>query len=86
MPQYTVYVSCEDCADLHPLGICVEIDDGPTNKQSIAEIYRGNPVPAEIRNSVDNYTRCPQTGRVFVQKDNDRIFLIPLNLSPPRRF
>jgi len=77
MATYSVYVFCNECADVHPMGITISLEDGPPERESIGNLYAGKDLPSNIANLINNKTRCPKTGKWFVQKDNNQVFLIP---------
>ena len=76
MAQYSVYVFCNDCGDVHPMGISIQLDDGPPRKESIGNLYDGIPLPPEIATLIHNKVQCPKTGKLFVQRDNRQVFLV----------
>ena len=78
MAQYSVYAFCDHCSDPHPMGINMTLDDGPAEKESIGNLYKGKEVPSKIAMFTRNYVRCPHTGRMFIQEDNNQIFLVAL--------
>ena len=59
------------------MGISVVIEDGPSDKQSISELYNGKTFPKSLANLTNNSVTCPKTGRQSTQKNNDHIFLVP---------
>ena len=80
MANYAVHVFCNECNDVHPMGISIERDDGPTDKKSIGDLFAGKELPQDIVNLFNNTTVCPNTGKAFVQKDNNQVFLVPVIL------
>ena len=78
MANYDVYVFCNECSDVHPMGIIVPLDDGPVKKESIGDLYAGKALPPVIANLTNNKTECPNTGHLFTQKNNDQVFLVPI--------
>ena len=60
------------------MGIAVVLDDGPMDKQSIGEWYRGKTLPKNLADLANNAVSCPKTGRQSTQRNNHQIFLIPL--------
>ncbi len=78
MANYAVYVFCNECSDVHPMGISIKRDDGPTEKQSIGDLFAGKELPQDIANLINNTTVCPSTGKAFVQEDNNQVFLVPV--------
>lgn len=77
VPQYDIYVRCKECAAVHPMRIRVHLDDGPVEKQSITETYRGKTRPPQLQAIDGHKTLCLKTGRMFVQENLDHIFLVP---------
>ena len=77
MAQYSVYFFCDECSEVHPLGISIGLDDGPADKASIGDVYAGKEIDSNIVNMIGNMTRCPNTGRMTSQKDNNQVFLVP---------
>ncbi len=78
MSKYGVDVFCNECSDVHPMGIIVPLDDGPVKKESIGDLYAGKALPPVIANLTNNKTECPNTGHLFTQKNNDQVFLVPI--------
>jgi len=76
MALYDVYVFCNVCGDVHPMGIRISLDDGPTERESIGNQYAGKDLPQNIVALMDNYVVCPKTKKRFVQKDNNQVFLV----------
>jgi hypothetical protein len=79
MGTYTVYVFCNECGDVHSMGIGISLDKGPIKKESIGDLYHGEEVPPEIVNCINNRTICPNTKKWFTQKDNQQIFIVPVS-------
>jgi len=79
MAQYDVYVFCDDCGETHPMDISIGLDDGPAEKASIGDIYKGRDLPQDVVDMIDNYTQCPKIGKMILQKDNDQVFLVPVD-------
>jgi len=77
MADYDVYVFCDECSEVHPMGIRIGLDDGPPAKESIGNLYAGKELPENIANLKNNYITCPNTGRKFTQRNNEQIFLVP---------
>jgi hypothetical protein len=59
------------------MGIPVVMEDGPSDKQSISELYNGKTLPQSLADLTNNSVTCPQTGRQSTQKNNHHIFLVP---------
>lgn len=76
MAQYSVYVFCDECSQVHPMGIGISLNDGPADKASVGDTYAGKPLPPAVAMLTSNSTRCPNTGKEFVQRDNNQVFLV----------
>jgi hypothetical protein len=76
--KYDIFVLCNACGDSHSLGISVTLQDGPLNKQSIADVYAGKDLPPNFAVLENKRVYCPKTGRQYSQKDNAKIFLVPV--------
>ena len=78
MAKYSVYVFCDDCGDVHPMGISIELKDGPADKASIGDTYAGKELPPEIVRLMNNRTNCPKSGKPILQRNNNQVFLVPI--------
>src|SRR5262245_19101721 len=76
--QYSIVVSCNKCDGMHELGISVTMDNGPTDKQSIGNLYDGKSLPKNLADLIQNSVTCPKTGRQSTQRNNHQIFLLPI--------
>jgi len=78
VPQFEIYVLCNECGAMHPMGVRIHLDVGPDTKQSIGHTYQGKSRPPQIQALDGHKTLCLKTGNLFVQEDDDRVFLIPI--------
>jgi hypothetical protein len=78
VPQFEIYVLCNECGAMHPMGVRIHLDVGPDTKQSIGDTYQGKSRPPQIQALDGHKTLCLKTGNLFVQEDDDRVFLIPI--------
>jgi len=78
MAKYSIHVFCNECSEVHPMGITVNLDDGPADRKSVGDTYAGKPLPPEVARLSDNLVTCPKTGKGFTQKDNHQVFLVPV--------
>jgi hypothetical protein len=78
MATYEVFMFCDDCGQVHPMSIAFELQDGPVEKASVGDVYKGRELPSQIAQLRDNRIRCPQSGRLVSQKDNNQVFLVPV--------
>lgn len=77
MAMYYVCAVCNACGDLHKTGITVNLAEGPVNKQSVADAFRGKDPPANVAALKDMRVHCPKLGRHYAQRDDKKIFLVP---------
>ncbi len=78
MATYSVHFFCDECSETHPLGISIELDDGPAKKESINNAYAGKELDPSIAMITGNMTTCPNTGKLTSQQDNNQVFLVPV--------
>jgi hypothetical protein len=76
--MYRIDAVCNVCRDLHRVETTVSLPVGPVSKQSIAEAYPNKDPPAHIASLNDLRVHCPKTGRHYSQKDDNKIFLVPI--------
>ena len=79
MATYSVHFFCNECSGVHPLGITVNINDGPAKAGSINDTYQGKELPPELATLTNNKTTCPITRKITSQKDNKQVFLVPIS-------
>jgi len=58
--------------------LVMNLKEGPADKQSIGDAYAGRTIPSELCNLHRNFVLCSKTGNTFVQKDHDKIYLVPV--------
>ena len=46
--QYRVFVSCNRCGGEHEMGISVVVENGPSDKQRISDLYNGKTLPQSL--------------------------------------
>lgn len=76
MAKYAIHVFCNECFETHPLGVLIDMNDGPADKASLNDLYAGKSIPSNIANFINNQTMCPKTRKMFTQQDNNQIFLV----------
>jgi hypothetical protein len=77
MSRYMIYVYCDDCSATHSMGVSLVLADGPSDKTSIGTVFAGRPVPANLGIMLRNAVKCPKTGKIFQQTDNNKIYIGP---------
>ena len=78
MAMYNVCAVCNASGDLHTTGITVSLNEGPTGKQSIEEAFANKDPPRNIAELKEKRVHCPKIGRQYAQRDDRKIFLIPM--------
>jgi hypothetical protein len=78
MARYSVHFFCDECSQVHPIGITLTLNDGPPAKESIGNTYAGKELPPQVAQLIDNKTTCPKTGKLTSQRDNNQVFLVPI--------
>lgn len=78
MGEYSVLFYCDECCEVHPLGMSVKMDHGPTNRTRACDLYVHKDIEPDILRMKQNTTTCPNTGKLTSQKDDRQLFLIPL--------
>jgi len=78
MAKYSVYYFCNECSEVHPMGISLSLNDGPPSKDSIGNTYKGKALPPDVGNLANNTLTCPKTKKTTTQKDNNQVFLVPV--------
>lgn len=78
MAHYDVLAFCDECSVPHRMGIGIELNDGPAEEKSIGDTYAGRELPQQVANLINNRTVCPNTKKLFTQRDNNQVFLVPV--------
>jgi hypothetical protein len=73
-----VQAFCDECSVPHPTGIVIERNELLSPEQRAGDVYEGRELPAEIVTMTSNYFQCRNTGKMFRQRDNDRVYLVLL--------
>ncbi|MFN2452931.1 MAG: hypothetical protein ABR577_01785 [Pyrinomonadaceae bacterium] len=77
MIEYEVIVMCDECSETHSIKN-ITLTDGPEAKASVESFYAGQSLPPELATINTNYISCAKSGKWFLQKNNERVFLVPL--------
>lgn len=78
MPMYSISVFCDLCGRVHATGVVVDLSDGPDDAQSIGDAYKGKVLPEILAVHRKNKIKCPIKMKVFEQKNDHKIFLVPI--------
>ncbi|HXG51343.1 MAG TPA: hypothetical protein VNN77_08075 [candidate division Zixibacteria bacterium] len=77
MPQYELHALCSECGAVHPMRIKIHLEQGPTERQSIARAFEGKSLPPQVAAVEHHKILCLKTGKTFVQHSPEQIFLVP---------
>jgi hypothetical protein len=78
MAMYRICAVCIACGGLHTMETTISLPAGPVNKQSIADAYANKDPPANIAALKNLRVHCHKIGRHYTQKDDNKIFLVPV--------
>ena len=77
MALYRILVFCDDCGRTHSTKAGLLLDDGPTEKTTVAEAYKDKPLPLELRKLLKRDILCPESAKSVMLKDARKLYLIP---------
>jgi hypothetical protein len=86
MSHYEIYVTCTQCRGEHPMGIRINLEDGPPNKRSVSDAYPGKTHPPQLQAVEGHNVLCLKTGRTFTQSNPDAVFLVPADMTSKKAF
>ena len=78
MADFEIYVFCDECSYMHSTGIRIGLNQGPVEKKSIGDLHKEEALPSNIVAIIKSHFRCPETGKRFVQEDNNKVLLFPV--------
>jgi hypothetical protein len=76
MARYMIHAFCDECAETHSMGISVVLNEGPPEKVSVGTHFAKG-VPPNLGIMLRNAVKCPKSGRIFQQTDNNKIYIAP---------
>ena len=79
MTLYSVLFYCEECHEVHPLGVSVNLDNGPDAKTRVSDLSANGDLDPYLTRMTSNKTTCPNTGQITSQSDHSQLFLIPIS-------
>jgi hypothetical protein len=79
MAQYRVLVFCPDCVRTHPVRATFLLDDGPTEKTTVADAYKDKALPLELVKLLKRDILCPELAKSVTLADTDRVYLVPID-------
>jgi hypothetical protein len=68
------------------MGVRINLDDGPSNKQSVSDAYYGKPRPPQLQALDGHNVLCLKKGKTFIQTDLDAVFLVPADMTSKKVF
>ena len=77
MATFDISVQCHDCGKVHPVLLRIDLDAGPDEKRSIAEVFRDGLLPPQLAAIKGHTALCYKTGGQFPLQKNEDIFLVP---------
>jgi hypothetical protein len=83
MPAYEIYFRCGECTADHPLHLRIHLDNGPEQKQSLAQFLFDRSILPQLMPLRGRKVFCLKTGRVFKLENDDQIFLVPFLVQLP---
>ena len=76
MPIYDIVAKCAHCGSEHPVLMRIYLVEVLERKQSIAELFCGRAVPAQVSALRAHTALCLKTGKKFNLEEADRVFLV----------
>ena len=77
MRQYLVDLRCPYCGKTHRVTSGLQLDGGPTEPGSLADLYPGGELPQALARLLDNLVWCPKVEQWVNQHDRGRFYLTP---------
>jgi hypothetical protein len=81
MVSYDIFFTCKECCGEHPLGVKIQIPDGPKQRTSIGAFYADKKIPEQIKRLTDHHFECPKSKNSLFHDDVYQLFLVPLSRS-----
>ena len=78
MARYSVFIFWDECRRVHSTRINLNLDNGPTKKETIAAAYKDKPLPRNLIKLLGNAILCPETAKSLELKDSSKVYLVPL--------
>jgi hypothetical protein len=79
MAQYRILVFCKACGRTHSANATVVLDDGPTEKTTVAAAYSNKPLPLDIVKMLKKDILCPELAIPVMLEDTERVYLVPID-------
>lgn len=79
MAQYRILVFCKGCGRTHPANATVVLDDGPTEKRTVADAYSNKPLPLELVKMLKKDILCPELAIPVMLENTNEVYLVPID-------
>jgi hypothetical protein len=77
MAVYDVVARCAHCGAEHPILMKIFLSNGPTRRQSVAEVFRGQPLPPQVSALKRHSALCLKSGKKYQLTEEQSIILTP---------
>jgi hypothetical protein len=78
MARYSLFIFCDECCRVHSTRITLNLDNGPTKKETVAGAYKDKPLPRNLVKLLGNAVLCPETAKSLDLKDSSKVYLAPI--------
>ena len=68
------------------MGIRINLEDGPSNKQNVSDAYYGKTRPPQLQAVEAHNVLCLKKGKTFIQTNPDAVFLVPADMTSKKVF
>lgn len=68
MATYDISVHCQDCGKVHPVLLRIDLDGGPDEKRSVADVFRGRLLPPQLAARVTARSAIKRAGNSHSRK------------------
>jgi len=75
VPNYDIYVLCDQCGQQHSVHVTVDIPKENLDKTLVCNAYAGRDLPSEIVYMQSNKYRCPHTKQFFTADNIELAYL-----------
>ena len=79
MAQYRILVFCTGCGRTHPARTTFSLDDGPTEKTTVAAAYNNKTLPLELTKLLKTDILCPELATPVTLENADNVYLVPID-------
>jgi hypothetical protein len=74
MAQYDVYVTCNECGGVHPMGMGIYLENGPIDKQNITDTYQGRSLPPQVQAIKGQNSMSKDRKAIYTRRQQTSIF------------